>query len=173
MARKSTDTLIATQGEAARLLGIATRTLRLWEAEEWFPKDGRTPAGWNVDKIKSARDANDRKGSPGSGDKEDRKRQRDETDLAIKKQILAQETMKRQNLEGSLFPRAAVELVHSTILTQIGDVFDELPDLIGRLAAPSERKAVETELRRRGNAFREALEKQLTVALKEWDDLNK
>lgn len=173
MARKPPETIVETQGKAATLLGVTPRGLRLWESEDWFPKDGRTPAGWNVDKIKEARDAHDRKGSPGDSDREQRRRRRDEVDLAIKQQVLAQETMKRQQLEGSLFPRPACELVHSTILTANGDFLDQLVSLIGRLAGPGERKAIEAEIKRAGDAFRESLEKQLTAALKEWDDLNK
>jgi hypothetical protein len=173
MARKPPETLEPTQAGAARQLGITARGLRLWAAEAWFPKDAHTAGGWDVEKIKAARDAEDRKGSPVDADREARRRRKDDLDAAIKQQILAQETMKRQQLEGSLFPRAGCELVHSTILTSIGDRCDQLPELVGPLAGKGERKAIELELKRWGDELRESLEKQLNAALKEWDDLNK
>ena len=173
MARKSSETPTPTQADAARQLGITARGLRLWAAEPWFPKDAHTAEGWNVEKIKAARNSEDRKGSPVDADRENRRRRKDDLDAAIKQQVLAQETMKRQQLEGALFPRAAVELVHSTILTSIGDYFDQQPSLIGRLAGSKERKSIEAELKRASDSFRESLEKQLISALKEWDDLNK
>lgn len=174
MARKSTKTLADTQAKAAVLLGVSPRGLRLWTTEAWFPSDARTADGkWDIEKIKSARDREDRKGSPADADREQRRKRKDDLDADIKQQVLAQETMKRQQLEGSLFPRPAVELVHSTILTSIGDYFDQQPSLIGRLAGPGERKALEAELERSNTAFREGLAKQLISALKGWDDLNK
>ena len=170
MARKSSETFADTQARAAVLLGVTARGLRMWEGEDWFPKDARSEKGWNVTKIKEARDAHDKKGSPADSEREQRRKRKDDLDAAIKQQVLAQETMKRENLEKSLFPRAAVELIHSTILTQIGDYFDQQPSLIGRLASPGDRKSIETEVERANTVFRESLAKQLVAALKGWDE---
>lgn len=162
-----------TDAAAGKALGTSDRTFRRWQKEPWFPTNAKSSKGWDIKKIAAARDAAGRKGSQVDEAREQRRQKRDDVDLAIKQQILAQETMKRQQLEGALFPRPAVELVHSTILTQISDFLDQQPHLIGAMAGSSERRAIELELKRLGDAFRDSLEKQLISALKEWDDLNK
>lgn len=46
-----------TQKEAAAFFDMTPRTLKNWEAEDWFPDEGRTDEGYSVELIAEAKSA--------------------------------------------------------------------------------------------------------------------
>lgn len=161
--------IVATQKEAAELLGVTARQFRNWIKEPWFPANGKTAKGFDTVAIQAARDAEGRKGSEQS---EVRNRIRDSH---------AEEKLKRDRLrtrreaiglaaaEGRLIPREAIELYISTFNTRFGDWCDQVPDIIAREAPAKFRKKIRDRLKRELDERRKALRAELEAKARELD----
>lgn len=118
------------QKQAARALGTTDRTLREWAKEPWFPQDAVSGGVWDVEKIRAARDAEGRKGAPESNHSR-------MLDLALKAERLKQardesrlSEIRVKQREGALIPRFAFEAFTTTLLASIGQLCDQLPDIV-------------------------------------------
>ena len=136
-----------TQKAAAAELSITTRQLRTWQTESWFPQDARSGAGYDVERIRAARDAMGRKGSARSD-------QAAALKLATDAEKLKQHRVKTQQLElqlkirqAELFPRDGFELFFSTFMTSVGDDLDQLPSIVSKMVPTTQRKKLTTLLR--------------------------
>lgn len=156
--------LVSTRNEAAKLLGVTPRQLGTWCHEPWFPADAKSKQGWDVEKIRKARDAAGRKGSDISDEARrltlEEKREKVER-LRIHRE---RDQLKLERERGRLIPRAGVELFASTILTELADWCDQLPDVIGNTVPTKIRKTLKARIRdeldKRRTNLREQLERE-------------
>lgn len=161
--------IIAGNKAAAEALGVTERQLARWRKEAWFPKEARTKAGWDVERIRAARDQEGRKGSEESATRakvrdaraaEQLKRERirteaDQLDLARK--------------QGSLISRASIELFVATFLTEFGDWCDQLPGFTARLVKGKDQKRVREKLQKELDERRVMMRDALKAKLAELD----
>ena len=160
----SEPVIIRQRKDAAKLLDISDRGLGLWAAQPWFPAAGRTAEGWNVTAIREAREIHGRKGSEES---DTAKRVRLGIDAEKLKQARIRTRKEDLNLleqEKELLPRRGWELFASTLLTELGDWCDQIPDLIAA-DAPLEhqvklRARLKDELDRRRRDLAHELERK-------------
>jgi hypothetical protein len=150
--------IVKEQIEAARLLGVTDRSLRTWMRDPGFPD---CSAGYDIAAIKTWQDANRRAGS-------DAREQAQQLQLALKREKVAQEAIKTQQmerkleeLEGGLLPRRTIELALATVLTKHGDWCDQLPDLIRGECCKSCRKRIPDSLQTELDERRKALATEL------------
>ncbi|TWT49031.1 hypothetical protein KOR42_39470 [Thalassoglobus neptunius] len=153
---------IRTQSAAADELGITARQLRNWEQEDWFPDGGRTKSGYDIALIRQAQESLGKKGSElreaavalkmRTGEA---KLERELVEVQRKQLILKRE-------QGELVPRRAVELFASTVLTELGDWCDQLPDLLAAVVPARARKDLRKRITDELNRRREQLATRLS-----------
>ena len=161
--------VVSQRKEAARILGITARVLGDWAKEAWFPADARTAAGWDTDKIAEAREVQHRKGSVPA---EAAKRLKLATDHEKLKQAELQTKRKQIELaveEGELVPRRAVELHFATLLTELGDKCEQLPELIAGDVPAKLRPKLKARLREELERWRRELAAELKRQAQELD----
>ena len=163
---------LKTQIEAAKSLGISSRQLRSWAVADWFPRDGRTGDGWNVEAISKARDVEGLKGSVVKTERQERRSKRERLDIEILRNRLASMQMVTQQMAERLFPRGAAVLIQQVTLKALGDYAAELPVVIAAKAGPRERAGVEAEMRRSMDAFVHSVGQQFDAAMASWDQQN-
>lgn len=162
--------VVKSRKEAAAILGVTEKALGNWATEAWFPEDatGRTPKGarvdWDTDKIAQAREVQQRKGSAPA---EAAKRLKLATDHEKLKQAELQTRRKQIELaveEGELVPRRAVELHFATLLTELGDWCEQLPELVAAdvpaKVRPKVKARIKDELDRRRRELSAELQRQ-------------
>lgn len=121
------------EAEAAEALGVSDRQFRRWRSEPWFPADARTAVGWDVEKIKTARDLEGLKGSELT-DRRTRQIVDERTQvIAIKRTEAEIRRLKLEAARGGLLPRDSVELHIASLYTAVVDFCKQLP----RIIAPS------------------------------------
>ena len=136
---------IENQEQAAAAIGVSYRTLQRWEKENWFPKVGRTSAGYDVDAVRRAAIIAGRLKDPNFPTTED-----DDADKAQKIKLAREaeglkrdkvrrehDELKLRTAQGDLIPRHGVEQSFADLLTGIADWCEQLPDLyVSMLAIP-------------------------------------
>lgn len=122
--------MVPTRIQAAAELGITERQLGNWANEPWFPPAGHTKDGWNVEVILAAQHVMGRKGSGHSDTAKKLKLALDNEKLKKQQLETQMKTLDLQLKEGALLPRRGWELFAATLLTNLGDAADQLPDLI-------------------------------------------
>ncbi|CAK9008714.1 Terminase, partial [Durusdinium trenchii] len=159
---------------AAKLLGITDRQLGNWSNEPWFPADGKTADGWDVNIIASARDAVGRKGSDDSDAATKLRLATAAERLKLTKAKAQREELALEEDRGLLIPRPAIELFASTVLTELADWCDQLPDLVAASVPRKHRRAVRDRLRdeldQRRRELRERLEREVYDCILPRDD---
>lgn len=155
--------------EAAALLGVTPPALGDWVKEPWFPADGKTPAGWNVTAIRTARDAMGRKGSEQSDQAKRIKLAREAEKLKQDQIKTRKETLKLKEQEGELLPRRGWELFAAELLTAFTDWCDQLPDLIAAGEPKKGRKRLKQRLKAEFDLKRRELRDELERKAKELD----
>mgnify|MGYP000871544900 CR=1 FL=1 len=165
-----------TQKSAAKALGVNVRSLREWERAAWFPSDGRTADGWDVDAIKSARaaaglEASDARGAElaearanAGAIREGRKRLD-----GIRAEILS---IRNGLASKTLLVRRESDIALAEILTCLRDELEQMPELIGRLCCrtcrPRFERALDEAFTKRQNAAPDRLRK----TMQDWDAAN-
>lgn len=162
--------VVRSRKEAAEILGIVPRVLGDWARAPWFPEGAteRDAKGkrfnWNTEVIAHARDAMGRKGSTSAEESHRVKLLTDEEKLERQKIARRHEELELAEKEGELVPRRAVELHFATLLTELGDWCEQLPDLIaGDVPAkirPKLKARIKDELDRRRRELSAELQRQ-------------
>lgn len=146
--------VIIQQKQAAEALGVTPRTLRDWQNVDGFPDCSR---GYDVEAIRTWRQANERKGS-----------EPERVAKQIKLGVLA-EKLKQMQLrtkkdqldldakEGTLLPRKAIEQSAAVLLSALGDWCEQLPDLVAAIVSKKDQRKVRDRLKTELDARREQL----------------
>ncbi|HUG89250.1 MAG TPA: hypothetical protein VML55_00345 [Planctomycetaceae bacterium] len=167
--------VVRTRQEAAEILGITPRVLSLWARDTWFPADATEQDGrgrrinWNTDAIAAARDAMGRKGSEPA---ETARRLKLATDQEKLKQAELATRSREIDLavkEGALIPRYAVELHFATLLTELGDWCNQIPDLVSADVCRKCRRKLRARVADELNRRRHELAAELQRAARELD----
>jgi len=157
--------------QAATALGITDRQLGNWSKEDWFPAAGRSGDQWHVSAIRRARDEQGRKGSPQNSRREEIRDKREQAKLAKELAEARLKGLAVKSREGELMPRSALELFGSTLLTELGDVLEQLPDLAGKQVSEEFRETIRAYLRKELNNARDGIRRKLENAARELDEL--
>ncbi|WP_437224997.1 hypothetical protein SH661x_000414 [Planctomicrobium sp. SH661] len=156
--------MIASRKDAAKLLGITDRQLGNWVHEEWFPPNGKTKAGWDIELIRQCQEAAGKKGSELSDEAKRISLEEKKEKLGRIKIQRAREQLRLDRERGKVIPRPGVELFASTILTELADWCDQLPDLIANTVPAKLRKQLKNRIRdeldKRRTNMREQLERE-------------
>ena len=161
--------IVPTQKEAAAALGVTVRQLRNWLSEPWFPANGRGEGGYDVDAIRTARDAEGRKGSEQSETRNKIRDARAAEQLKRERLRTRREELELQRDEGTLIPRDGVEVFASAFLTEFGDWCDQLPTFIARLVPAKAKKRVRAALQAELDQRRAAMRDTLAAKAREFD----
>lgn len=160
---------IKTQKETAELLNITPRSLRSWESEDWWPENARDKSGYDLALIRAAQEALGKSGS-------ELREQNAVVTLKTKQAKLEKELLEIQKRqlelhvkEGLLIPRDTVELHLSTLLKEVGDLFDRIPSLAGKEAGKRNAKKVADYLRREFDKTRRRIASELEKAARAAD----
>lgn len=129
----SSSSRVGDQDEAATRLGVSARTLQRWEkTAAWWPKGGRTAAGYDVAAIAAARP----KSETGEHDETPlraaaRQAEHVKTIEEGKRAKIRRQTeeLKLRVQEGELIPRHGIEQSFAETLTGISDWCKQLPDV--------------------------------------------
>ena len=153
--------LIIEQADAARRLGVTDRQLRNWLREPGFPGISR---GYDLAAIRAWIEERGRKGSDQDGASKRIRLARDAERLQIEQCRRQQAELDLRERQRELLPRRGWELFAATLLTQLGDWCDQLPDLVGGVCPKQHRRRIADRLRQELDArrvsLRAALERQ-------------
>lgn len=159
MPRASTRTpLVGSQKVAAEELGVTATALRQWMAQPGFPD---CSAGFDLAAIRAWRQERGKKGSE-AGETVDRLK------TALLAQRVRREKVRADREErhalvdaGELLPRQKWELFAALLLTNLGDAFDQLPDLIAAICCPDCGRKVHARLAEELDARRNEIAEEL------------
>lgn len=167
---------VTSQKAAARALGVHVRSLRDWEKAAWFPSDGRTLAGWDVDRIRKAREA---AGIESAGARHSELAEHRANSGAIREArkrldgIRAKAIgLRNDHATQAVISRADFDLAFSETLGSIRDTAEQLPALIGRHGCGQCRPRVERNLTSILESCQNAAAERLASALQAWDAAN-
>lgn len=135
--------VLLNQVEAARALGITDRQLRNWRNEADFPD---CSGGYDVAVISAWRDKHCLSGSAGQLDMAEVKLAREREQLEIDRIKRARESLKLEAEEKELLPRRSWELFAATLLTNLGDWCEQLPDILAGVCTDDCREGVRERL---------------------------
>lgn len=156
--------IVRSRKDAAAALGVTPRQLGNWTHEPWFPAEGRRSGGWNVTAIAAARDQAGKKGSDVSEVAIRLRLAREAADVGIKEARAERERLALDRDRGAVIPRPAIELFAATLLTEIADWCEQVPDIVANSVPTKYRKAIRQRLReeldRRRRATRDRLERE-------------
>lgn len=141
---------VKNQGDAAKELGVSDRTLQRWEKATWFPTNGKTKAGYDVESIAAARPKSDQ---PSNEESPLRAKAREAEHVktiyeGTRAKIRCEtEELKLRTAQGELIPRHGIEQSYADLLTGIADWCEQLPDLFASmLSIPRKHHAACREL---------------------------
>lgn len=161
--------VLLNQVEAARALGITDRQLRNWRNEADFPD---CSAGYDVAVISAWRDKHCLSGSAGQLDMAEVKLAREREQLEIDRIKRAREALKLEAEEKELLPRRSWELFAATLLTNLGDWCEQLPDILAGVCTDDCREGVRERLARELDDRRRDLREELSRKFAELEGSN-
>lgn len=151
--------IVSEQKELARLLGVTPRTVRNWLQDPAHPDIAR---GYDVAAWREFQRRFEKGGSETAKEATrlglDLKSQRVEQERLRTRQM----ELKLQEQERELLPRRAQELAIATILTNLGDKLDQLPDLIAGDSCPKCRPRIRSRLKAELDSARSELADSLS-----------
>ena len=151
------------------MLGTTDRTLRSWQSEDWWPEDGRTKSGYDIVLIREAQNAHGKTGSEHGEKMRAIRLKREEGKLEREQIDIRRRRLELEEKEGQLIPRSSLELHLATLLKELGDLFDKLPNEAGKLAGKTNKSKVKDFLLKEFNKARQRIASELESAARSAD----